>query len=151
MTGAQSERGRRLQRGEQWERLPSVIGVLSWGAQPCPAPPVPGPLPQHCQFPQHHYLLHIALPDGPAGSQDLGHLGHDRVVVHAGHGHHLVTPRARQSMGLEQPCTSAAPAPRKHTLERSRKRRNILDPSQGVDTTGPVLVRWDKGQEKAGS
>lgn len=96
VSGAGREMQERYREGSSGKELP--VGVLLWDSQPCSAPRVCAwPLPQHRRFLQRIYLLHIALSDGPAGSQDLSHLGHDRVIVHAGHSHHLVTPRAGQS------------------------------------------------------
>lgn len=75
----------------------------------------------HCHFPLPVYLLHIALPDGPASSQDLGHLGDNWVIVHAGHSHHLVTPRARQSRAVRAAWMATVPSPKTHHDEEKRE------------------------------
>lgn len=137
--------------GTEWgapeKSCPVPIGVLPQGAQP---------LPWHCRFLQRVYLLHIALSDGPASSQDLSHLGHDRVVVHAGHSHHLVAPKAGQSRAVRAALGGHGSITQKATCWREvrSKEKDPLqgqDPSQGVSTTGTVLAVWDKGQERAQS
>lgn len=122
----------RCEKGMEWgaagKSCPVPVGVLPRGAQPCPAPHgCARPVPWHCRSLQCVYLLHIALSDGPAGSQDLSHLGHDRVVVHAGHSHHLVAPRAGQSRAeqLGQPWVATAPSPKKqHAGGKQEAKRN---------------------------
>lgn len=121
-------------------------GVLPRGAQPCPAPHgCAQPLPWHCRIPQRVYLLHITLSDGPAGSQDLSHLGHNRVVVHAGHSHHLVAPSAGQSRVVRAAPGGHGSITQKATCwrEAGSKEKHPLqgqDPSQGMSTTGTVLA-----------
>lgn len=146
----------RCEKGTEWgaagKSCPAPIGVLPQGAQPCPAPHgCAQPLPWHCWFPQCVYLLHITLSDGPAGSQDLSHLGHDRVVVHAGHSHHLIAPRAGQSRVVRAALGGHGSITQKATCwrEAGSKEKHPLQGqglSRGVSTTGTVLVVWDKGQ-----
>lgn len=90
---------------DQWERPSSAqhpMAVLSC----CPGTAAVCPLPV--------YLLHITLPDGPASSQDLSHLGDDWVIVYAGHSHHFITPRARQSRAVRAVWMATAPPPKTH-------------------------------------
>ena len=75
-------------RGEPRE----AVGAAHCHGQREPRPPGRLPPPRGLQ---HPHSLHFPLPDGAAGGQNLSHLRHDRVVVHAGHGDHLVAPAGR--------------------------------------------------------
>lgn len=112
--------------GTEWgapeKSCPVPIGVLPQGAQP---------LPWHCRFLQRVYLLHIALSDGPASSQDLSHLGHDRVVVHAGHSHHLVAPKAGQSRAVRAALGGHGSITQKATCWREVRSRERPTPGSG--------------------
>lgn len=46
------------------------------------------------------HSLHFPLPDGAARGQHLSHLGHDGIIVHAGHGDHLVTSAGKGWLSL---------------------------------------------------
>lgn len=136
-TGGQSEQGRkgdasRSGLGSSGKELPSAcLGPVSGcSTQPC-AHGCAQPLPWHCRFLQFVYLLHITLSDGSASSQNLSHLGHDGVVVHAGHSHHLVAPRAGRAEWLGQPRELWLHHPRNNVLEKSRKQRETPAPGSG--------------------
>lgn len=126
--------GERCERGRERGAEGKPIRELPRGAQLCPAPHGSArPLPGHRQLPPRIYLLHIALSDGPAGSQDLSHLGHDRVVVHAGHGHHLIAPRDGQSRAVRE-----APAGHRSITQKATRWREVGSKEKPTPGPGPI-------------